>query len=95
MAVLDPDDLRSALEALPGWVADGDAIMRSFELDGFGEAIAFIVRIGFAAEAANHHPELSNVYAKVTVRLTSHDVGGVTDRDLRLAERIGQIAQSP
>jgi 4a-hydroxytetrahydrobiopterin dehydratase len=94
MAVLEPDTLRAALDDLPGWEADGDAIVRSFELDGFPEAIALIVRIGFAAEALDHHPELSNVYSRVTVRLTSHDAGGVTERDLRLAQRIDQIAGS-
>jgi 4a-hydroxytetrahydrobiopterin dehydratase len=94
MAVLEPDELRAALDDLAGWEADGDAIVRNFELDGFPEAIALIVRIGFAAEALDHHPELSNSYSRVTVRLTSHDAGGVTERDLRLAQRIDQIAGS-
>jgi 4a-hydroxytetrahydrobiopterin dehydratase len=91
MTLLDPQELRSALDELTGWEIDGEAIVRHVELGGFPEAIALIVRIGFAAEALDHHPELSNVYSRVTVRLTSHDVGGVTERDLRLARRIDEI----
>lgn len=86
--LLDDDEIRAALAVLQGWRHEGDHLVREFTFDGFREAIAFVVRIADAAEAANHHPELTNVYASVTVRLTSHDAGGITRRDVDLAHAI-------
>lgn len=88
MGLLDDTTIRAALTDLDGWERDGDAIARTFVFDGFRDAIAFIGRIADLAEEADHHPELHNVYSQVTVRLTSHDSGGVTERDVSLARRI-------
>lgn len=85
--------LRAALADLPGWEADGDAITKTYTFSHFREAVSFIVRIAFAAEAANHHPELWNVYQRVRVTLATHDAGNrVTAKDVALAQDIERIA---
>ena len=91
MDTLTDDRLRDELHRLEGWEADGDTIRRTLEFDSFPEAIAFINRVATLAQAANHHPELTNVYSRVEVTLTSHDAGGVTEKDLELAERINGV----
>jgi len=77
-----------------GWTlsSDGTAIERTYRFGDFRAALAWMVRAGFEAEAMDHHPEWSNVYNRVVVRLTTHDTGGLTDRDIRLAERMEAIA---
>ena len=91
MDTLSTDELHEALQRLDGWEPEGDAIRRDLEFDSFPEAIAFVNRVASLAQAMNHHPELRNVYSRVTVVLTSHDAGGVTGRDLELAERIDGV----
>lgn len=70
-----------------GWTLsdDGTAIDKIFRFQGFPAALGWMVRAGFAAEAMDHHPEWRNVYNRVEVRLTTHDTGGLTDRDFKLA----------
>jgi 4a-hydroxytetrahydrobiopterin dehydratase len=80
------------VEVPAGWERQGDAITREFELPSFGEAIAFVQRVAERAEAANHHPDLDIRYRKVRVTLTSHDAGGVTDRDIALAGQVDEVA---
>ena len=92
MAVLDTDTIDQALGDLPGWQRDGDAIRREFTFSDFLAAVDFINRLAPLAEEANHHPELTNVYATVTVVLTTHDEGGVTTKDLDLARAIDGVA---
>jgi 4a-hydroxytetrahydrobiopterin dehydratase len=93
METLSDDQIRTALaDDLPGWKLDGGAIHRRYQLDSFTDAIAFITRVAAKAEAANHHPDLHNSYRTVEVSLTSHDAGGVTDKDLALAREIAAIA---
>jgi 4a-hydroxytetrahydrobiopterin dehydratase len=84
-------DVDAALTELDGWVREGDAIVRHLRFPTFLDAIAFLGRIAPVAEAADHHPELSNVYRGVTVRLTTHDAGGITQRDLDLAAGIDRV----
>lgn len=88
MSTLDKDAINTALAELSGWEHQDDRLRRSFSFEDFQAAIAFINRVAALAEAANHHPELHNVYADVTIELTSHDAGGVTDRDVALARAI-------
>ncbi len=77
--------LADALAALPGWdLADGK-LHRKFEFADFPRAFAFMTRVAFAAEAKNHHPEWFNVYNRVEVWLTTHDAGGITEKDFELA----------
>lgn len=85
-----PDDLAAA-----GWEksADGRAIAKTFHFRGFRDAMAWMARAAFEAEHLNHHPEWSNVYNRVEVRLTSHDAGGLTGKDLDLAARMEKISQ--
>ncbi|WP_265528047.1 4a-hydroxytetrahydrobiopterin dehydratase [Sphingomicrobium marinum] len=73
-----------------GWTKseDGKAIVRRFEFADFSEAFAFLTRVAIAAEKADHHPEIENVWNKVTLTLTTHDSGGLTDKDASLAATI-------
>ena len=77
-----------------GWALedDGKALVRTFKFKDFSEAFAFLTRVALHAEKADHHPEFTSVWNRVDFRLTSHDSGGVTDRDSKLAEAIDRIA---
>lgn len=90
---LSDDRIRAAVQGLNGWSRDGDALQREFRFGSFREAVSFIVRIAFAAEAADHHPEIRNVYGTVRIRLCTHDAGDrITQRDVDLAAAIDAIA---
>ena len=81
-------------QALPdGWTLDdsGKALVRSLKFKDFSEAFAFLARVAMHAEKVDHHPEFTSVWNRVDFRLTSHDSGGVTERDIRLAEAINGI----
>jgi 4a-hydroxytetrahydrobiopterin dehydratase len=84
---LDTEQVRERLAALPGWQLsdDGLAITRRFKFANFQQAFAFMTHVALAAERADHHPEWSNVYNRVEIRLTTHDAGGLTERDFALA----------
>ena len=86
----------TALEELRAadWVehAERDAVEKTFKFRNFVEAFGFMTRVAMVAEKTNHHPEWSNVYNKVTVLWTSHDVGGLSERDLKLARRTDKLA---
>ncbi|HRO00775.1 4a-hydroxytetrahydrobiopterin dehydratase [Nitrobacter sp.] len=89
------DEARSrALNELPGWspVAGREAITRTFTFRDFNEAFGFMARVALVAEKNDHHPEWRNVYRTVEVVLATHDAGGVTERDIRLAEAMNAIA---
>jgi 4a-hydroxytetrahydrobiopterin dehydratase len=89
---LTPDQITTRLADLPGWQLEHDAIVRELRFPDFASAFACMTAIAMAAEKASHHPEWSNVYNQVTIRLTTHDEGGVTERDLKLAHRINELA---
>ncbi len=91
-ARLDDDAVTARLSALPGWDRAGDEIVRTFECPDFPAAIAFVVRIGFLAEAKDHHPDLDVRWRRVRVALTTHDLGGLSDWDFELAEAIDGVA---
>ena len=76
-----------------GWTLSGDgkAIEKTFKFKNFRDAIAWMTRIAFEAEAADHHPEWFNVYNRVEVRLTTHDTGGLSDKDTALAARMDAL----
>jgi 4a-hydroxytetrahydrobiopterin dehydratase len=84
-----------ALAGLAGWteVEGRDAIRRSFRFRDFGQAFAFMTRVALLAERKDHHPEWSNVYDRVEITLTSHDVGGLSPRDVAMASAIDRIAE--
>ncbi len=76
-----------------GWMrsADGNALLRTYRFTDFGDAFAFLTRVAAHAEAADHHPEFTSVWNRVDFRLTSHDAGGVTERDVELAKAIDAL----
>jgi 4a-hydroxytetrahydrobiopterin dehydratase len=92
MAVLTDTEIQQALNSLPGWTRNGIAIQRIFSFADFKTAMEFVNKVADAAEQANHHPDIDIRYNKVTMMLVSHDSGGVTQRDVRMADRISQIA---
>lgn len=87
---LDDDTISAALSGLDGWSRAGDTIVRDFEFSDFVDAIGFIAKVGVLAERKNHHPELSNVYNRVRIELSTHDAGGITDLDIALAGEINE-----
>lgn len=89
---LSDDAITSGLAALPGWSREGDTIVRQFEFDDFVAALGFIAQVGVLAERANHHPELHNVYNRVRIALSTHDAGGITQKDLDLASEVSERA---
>lgn len=93
---LGGDRRRAALEKLKGWreVEGRDAITKTFVFADFNAAFGFMARVALVAEKLDHHPEWFNVYRTVEVTLSTHDAGGVTSRDIALAEAIDKIASA-
>jgi len=86
---LSSEQILAALKDLPGWSYEGHALHKAFDFQNFREAISFIVRLSFEAEARDHHPELHNIYSKVKLALNTHDAGNqVTAKDIELARAI-------
>ena len=83
---LSGDELQEELKALTNWEIVEESLQREFKFENFIEAFAFMTKLAFVAERLNHHPEWSNVYNKVKVRLTTHDVGGISHLDFDLAQ---------
>ena len=85
-------EVTERLAELPGWALAGDRIRKEYRFADFVTAFGFLTRVALAAERANHHPEWSNVYGRVVVEWTTHDAGGVTELDLRLAAETEALA---
>ena len=86
--------IQDALANQPGWAFADDSIHKTYRFASFSEAIGFIAEMAFSCEKANHHPDLSNVYSTVTIRLSTHDVGNkVTQKDVDLALEIEKLAE--
>lgn len=92
MSPLSDADVDRELRGLDGWARSGERIEKEYRLAGFGDAIAFVVRIAFAAEAADHHPDLDIRYRRVLVGLSTHSEGGITNKDIDLAGQIDGLA---
>jgi 4a-hydroxytetrahydrobiopterin dehydratase len=86
-------EVRSALAELPGWKQQGKALAKQYEMKGFKSAMAFAGTVGELAERADHHPDILIQFSKVTLTLSSHDVDGISDRDVRLARQIEAAAK--
>ena len=84
--------INSCLTELPGWQVKDSKLHKQFQFPTFVEAFAFMTKAALAAEAMNHHPEWFNVYNKVTVDLTTHDLGGISTWDFELAKKMEQFA---
>ena len=94
MATIDAGTAAERLKMLPGWTLDGAAIRRTFTFAGFRAAIAFLVRLGFDAEEADHHPDILVNYKRVTLTYSTHSEGGLTDKDFAGATRATELAGS-
>ncbi|NJN60077.1 MAG: 4a-hydroxytetrahydrobiopterin dehydratase [Leptolyngbyaceae cyanobacterium SL_5_9] len=93
---LSEAEVSSRLEQVPGWIVQNQQLVCTYQFGDFVEAIAFVNRLVDPAEAASHHPDLLISYSRVTVNLTTHDAGGLTDLDFALAEAIAQLhAETP
>ena len=89
---LSDSDVRQRLTEHGEWTRDGDALVRTFVFDGFADAIAFVARLAFDAEAADHHPDLSINYRKVRVSWSTHSEGGITEKDFHGVAQSDMIA---
>ncbi len=92
MAPLSDIEIQRGLGALPGWTRKGDALVKSYHFATFPKGIQFISRVAEVAESMNHHPDIDVRYTKVSFVLSSHDAGGVTDLDFKLARKIEDLA---
>lgn len=92
MAVLTDVEIQQAITSLNGWQRNGEAIQRVFRFPDFKAAMQFVNKVAEKAEQANHHPDIDIRYNTITMALVSHDSGGVTQRDVRMAETINKIA---
>lgn len=89
---LSEEEVATRLPDLQGWELIDGKLSKTFQFDSFVNAFGFMTSVALAAESLNHHPEWSNVYNRVTIALTTHDVGGISDLDFTLAQRIEDIA---
>ena len=94
MAKIAADEARQRVQKLPGWSLEGEAVTRQFTFAGFPDALAFTVRLGFAAEAADHHPDILINYKRVTLTYSTHSEGGLTAKDFDGAAAATEIAAS-
>ncbi|WP_432799006.1 4a-hydroxytetrahydrobiopterin dehydratase [Poriferisphaera sp. WC338] len=93
---LSEKQINQALSDLPGWSYDDAKISKTYRFKHFKEALSFIVRLSFEAEAMNHHPEIFNVYSTVKISLNTHDAGNkVTEKDIQLAKHIESLNWLP
>ena len=88
---LSATEVDQRLADLPDWGLDQDRLYRHFVFESFIEAFGFMSRVALLAETMNHHPEWSNVYNRVEIYLTTHDAGGISERDFKLAQRIESL----
>ena len=90
---LKPEDVAAARSKLTGWsIENGEkALKRSFKFKDFSEAFGFMARVALLADKADHHPDWSNSYNKVEIVLSTHDAGGLTQKDVDLAEKISGL----
>ncbi|MFI5316807.1 MAG: 4a-hydroxytetrahydrobiopterin dehydratase [Myxococcota bacterium] len=89
---LEPRQIENALRALPGWSLANGALHREFRFANFSEAFGFMTRVALVAEARDHHPDWSNAWNRVVVDLVTHDSGGITEKDVALAQLISELA---
>jgi 4a-hydroxytetrahydrobiopterin dehydratase len=86
-------EIQRALGGLNGWSRRGDALMKTFTFTRFADGIAFVDRIAVAADRMNHHPDIDIRYTKIAISLSTHDAGGVTENDIKLAKEIDSLTR--
>ena len=84
-------ELKTALQALPGWGLESGAIVKTYKFGKFADGIAFVSRVAQAADAMDHHPDIDIRYTKIRVALSTHDAGGITGMDTKLASQIEKL----
>ncbi|MGB5271954.1 MAG: 4a-hydroxytetrahydrobiopterin dehydratase [Eudoraea sp.] len=94
MQKLSEEEITKKLKEFPGWEYKDAAIERTYKFSNFKEAFSTMTRIAFECEAQNHHPDWSNVYNSLNIRLNTHDVGGITNNDFELAKSIEKIVNN-
>ena len=92
--LLSDEEIAARLAEVPGWERRGDALHRDFEFADFTEAFGFMAQVACVAERLFHHPEWSNVWNKVSIAITNHAAGGITDLDFKFAQRVSALAGS-
>jgi 4a-hydroxytetrahydrobiopterin dehydratase len=88
---LTDTEQRTALQSLPGWSVEGGAIVKTYKFDKFADGIAFVQRVAKAADAMDHHPDIDIRYTRIRVALSTHDAGGITAMDTKLASQIDSL----
>lgn len=91
MARLNQEQIRKKLQNLKGWEYDEPVIKKTFEFGNFREAFSKMTAIAFVAEEQHHHPDWKNSYNTLEISLTSHDAGGITDKDIKMAKGIEEV----
>ncbi len=91
MTLLDDQEIRTRLDALRGWTREGDVIRKTYTLDSFPEAVAFVNRIATVAQNADHHPDIDIRFDRVACSLSTHSEGGLTGRDFDMARSIDAV----
>ena len=94
MKKLTEQEISEQLKNFDGWRYENGSITKSFKFKDFKEAFSIMTRIAFECEAQNHHPDWENIYNSLTIKLNTHDAGGITQNDFRLAEAIEKIVSS-
>ncbi|HIK27721.1 MAG: 4a-hydroxytetrahydrobiopterin dehydratase [Oscillatoriaceae bacterium SKW80] len=89
--LLSENEIKAELEKITGWSVEGKKLQRTWTLSNFVEAIAFVNKLVEPSEKAGHHPDIEISYNKVTVKLTTHDAGGLTEKDFQLAKVISEL----
>ena len=91
MMRLSESDIKKELEKLVGWNVKNDKLHKEFQFDNFNQAFGFMTRAAMEIEKMNHHPEWFNVYNRITVDLTTHEAGGITNNDVNLARILNSL----
>lgn len=92
MIRLSQTDINEELKNLSGWNVVNEKLYKEFQFDDFNQAFGFMTRAAMEIEKMNHHPEWFNVYNKITIKLTTHDAGGITKNDVNLAKILNSLA---
>lgn len=91
--LLNDDEVSTALDDLPRWQRDGDALVRAVEADSFAGGIRLVDQVAVIADQRDHHPDIDIRWTTITFRLSTHSAGGITDGDLAMARQIDALAQ--
>ena len=91
VSLIEKNQLDSFIEKNPSWIIDNKTIKKEFKFEDFIEAFGFMSKVALLSEKIDHHPDWQNIYNKVKINLTTHDKGGITTNDIKLAEAIDKL----